>query len=102
MCPPVTGMHERRVNRLYGHANYLRGKAKVGVQPGPLTLVGGSNIKLSDLTTTGGIGAAVARPSGPAPSGVPETGLKPDTGPPSHGHLRDEAWDARERRQGQT
>jgi hypothetical protein len=33
---------------------------------------------------------------------VPETGLKPDTGPPSHGHLRDEAWDARERRQGQT
>jgi hypothetical protein len=72
MGPPVTGMHERRVNRLYGHANYLRVKAKVGVQPGPLTLVGGSNIKLIDLTTTGGIGAAVARPSGPAPSGVPE------------------------------
>lgn len=102
MGPPVTGMHERRVNRLYGHANYLRVKAKVGGQPGPLTLVGGSNIKLSDLTTTGRIGAAVARPSGPAPSGVAQAALKPDNGPPSHGHLRDEAWDASERRRGQT
>jgi len=68
-------------HRLYGHANYLGVKANVGVQPGPLTLVGGSNINLSDLAATGGIGAAVARPSGPAPSGVPETAMKPDTGP---------------------
>jgi hypothetical protein len=87
---------------LHGHANYIRVKTNVGVQPGPLTVAGGSNIRLSDLTTAGGIGAAVARPTGPAPSGVPETALKPDTGPPSLGRLRDEVWMARERRQGQT
>jgi hypothetical protein len=99
MCPPVTGMHERRVNRLYGHANYQRVKAKVGVQPGPLTLVGGSNIKLHHhrWDRRGGGATEWSRPERRA-----GTGLKPDTGPPSHGHLRDEAWDARERRQGQT
>ncbi len=45
-------------NRLYGHADYIRLKPNVGVQPGPLTAAGGSNIRLNDLTTTGAIGAA--------------------------------------------
>lgn len=49
-------------NELYGHATYLRVKANVGVQSGPLTLSGGGNIKLVDMSSAGGV-AASTRPS---------------------------------------
>jgi hypothetical protein len=90
-------------NRLYGHANYVRVEANVGVESAPLTVVvGGSSIILSDLTTTGAIGAAGLRPTGRASSDALESALNPDAASASHGRMRDEARKVRKRRQGQT
>lgn len=63
-------------NELYGHADYIRVKADAGVQPGPLTVSGGANFKLSDLTTAGGVGAATVAPSSSVPSSLPGSVLR--------------------------
>jgi hypothetical protein len=86
-------------NQLYGHATYSRSVANVGIHPGPLVVSGGSNIKLTDLTTAGGVGAATVRPTAPAPSVLPKSALRPDAGVTQpHGPLSAPAWREWERK----